>query len=337
MERQLRHYWRGNGNGDSGVTNPPPPFIERGGELVARPPFLQENTHLRCFFLEAKQEKLQAMCDQVFNAPSGGIFSFRPFSNIVLLTFAKIDLIYALHGNDAERGGTPETDVAFWVPMLYEHESGLHLAWYNPYIFVDNPSAMATGREGFGFPKTIAQFQIPGQKNSPGPYWVKTQAMERFRPDSISQEMRVVEVIRTRHAQPPLQQLATVQTLLTMLTGENEAFSTRVVLGLQNLQKMIATREIQVVFLRQLRDIHDPTVAAYQEIIQAPTRVARLHRVGVLDGAFDVRLPANASFPIAEDLGLDADRNPVKAAYWMDFDFFLDVGKTLWKTDSQVS
>lgn len=268
----------------------------------------------------------------MFNAPSGGIFSFRPFSNIVLLTFAKIDTIYSLHGHDAERGGMPEIDVAFWVPMLYEHEGSLHLAWYNPYIFVDNPYAMATGREGFGFPKTLAQFQIPGQKTSTDPYWVKTLAMERFRTDSISQEMRVVEVIRTRHAQAPLQQLATVQSLIAMLTGENENLSTRVVVGLQNLQKMIATREIQMVFLRQLRDIHDPTVAAYQEIIKAPTRVARLHRVGVLDGVFEVRLPVNASFPIADDLGLDTDRNPVKGAYWMDFDFFLDVGKTLWKS-----
>lgn len=308
------------------------PFIERGGELVARPPFLQENTHLRCFFLEAKQEKLQAMCDQVFNTPSGGIFSFRPFSNIVLLTFAKIDLIYSLHGNDAERGGMPEIDVAIWVPLLFEHEGTLHLAWYNPYIFVDNPFAMATGREGYGFPKTIAQFQIPGQLSSTSPYWVKTLAMERFKADSISQPMQVVEVIRTRHAQPPLQQLATIQSLITMLTGENESLPTRVALGWQNLQNMIATREIQMVYLRQLRDIQTPTVAAYQEIIKAPTRVARVHRVGVLDGVFEVRFPPNASFPIAEDLGLSPAQNPVKGAYWMDFDFYLDVGKTLWRT-----
>jgi hypothetical protein len=50
-----------------------------------------------------------------------------------------------------------------------------------------------------------------------------------------------------------------------------------------------------------------------------------------------MRLSSNASFPIAEELGLNPDRNPVKGAYWMDFDFFLDVGKTLWKTDFQLS
>jgi hypothetical protein len=293
---------------------------------------LQENTHLRCFFLEAKQEKLQVMCDQVFNAPTGGALKFRPFSNIILLTFAKIEQIYSLYGMDAERGKMPEIDVAFWVPLLYEHEGQLQLAWYNPYIFVDNPFAMATGREGYGFPKALAQFQIPGQLSSTSPYWVKTLAMERFKTDSISQPMQVVEVIRTRHAQHPVQQLATIQSLLAMLTGENERVSTRVTLGWQNLQQMLKTHEIHMVFLRQLRDIHRPEVAAYQEIIEAPSRVARVHRVGVIDGVFEVRLPANASFPIAEDLGLNVESNPVKGAYWMDFDFFLDVGKTIWKT-----
>jgi hypothetical protein len=314
-------------------------FIERGGELVARQPFLQENTHLRCFILEAKREKLQAVCDQVFNELTGGEVMFRPFANNILLTFAKIEQIYSLYGKDAERGGMPEIDVAIWMPLLSQRESArseregeLHLSWYNPYIFVDNPFAMATGREVYGFPKTIAQFQIPGQRSSTDPYWVKTQAMERFQADSLSQPMRVIEVIRTRHVQHPARTLAPLRSLLSTLTGENEKFSTRFSLGWQNLRKIIKTREIQTVFLRQLRDIQNPARAAYQEIIEAPFKVARLHRGGGLDGVFEVRFPPNASYPIAEELGLESERNPVKGAFWMDFDFFLDVGKTLWKT-----
>ena len=313
------------------------PFIERGGELVARPPFLQENAHLRCFVLEAQREKLQTACDQAFNEPSGGAITFRPFSNIILLTFTKIDRIYSLHGTDAERGGMPEIDVAIWMPILSDRNGKLHLSWYNPYIFVNNPFAMATGREVYGFPKTIAQFQIPELKSSPEPYWVETLAMERFQADSLSQHMRVLEVIRTEHTQNAPQQIEAVQSLISMLTGENENVSTRLSLGWQNLQSIVQTQEIQMAFLRQLRDIHQPTVAAYQEIIEAPSRVARFHQGGVLSGVFEVRLPRNASYPIAESLGLDTERNPVKGAYWMDFDFFLDVGKTLWKTDSRLS
>jgi hypothetical protein len=324
---------------ESSKTNPPPqasappPFVERGGELVARPPFLQENTHLRCFFLEANRGKLKSVCDKVFNEPTRGALNFRPYSNVILLTFAKIDRIYSLYGNDAERGAMSEIDVAFWIPLLSEREGMLHLCWYNPYIFVDNPFAMSTGREVYGFPKTIAQFQIPGQMSSVDPYWVKTLAMERFQADSHSRPMRVLEVHRTRHVQHPTRQFATIQSLISILTGENENLSTRFSLGWQNLQKMIKTQEIQMVFLRQLRDIHHPTSAAYQEIIEAPFKVAHIHRGGVLSGVFEVRLPINASFPIAEELGLDAERNPVKAAYWMDFDFFLDIGQILWTTN----
>jgi len=328
----------------------PPSFIERGGELVARPPFLQENTHLRCFVLEAKREKLQAMCDHVFNEPTGGALTFRPFSNIILLTFAQIDRIYSLYLNDAERGAMPEIDVAFWIPLLSkrentlskrggtlsEREGQLHLSWYNPYIFVDNPFAMATGREMYGFSKTIAQFQIPEKHAAPDAYWVETQAMDRFQADAKSRLMRVVEVVRTSGRKRRLAQPGeAVQSIISLLIGEHETLATRLSLGRQHLQNLIQAQEVQMVFLRQLRDVQNPTVAAYQEVIEASSRVARIQQGGFLPGSYELRLPLNASFPIAETLGLDSESNPIKGAYWMDFDFFLDGGKTIWKTGSQ--
>jgi len=323
---------------ESSITNPPPQastpplFVDRGGELVARPPFLQENTHLRCFFLEAKRGKLQSVCDQVFNQPTRGALNFRPLSNAILLTFAKIDRIYSMYGSDSERGAMPEIDVAFWLPLLSEREGKIHLSWYMPYIFVDNPFAMATGREVYGFSKTIAQFQIPEKFSSTDSYWVETLAMERFQADSRSKPMRVLEVVQTgngrrRNAAQPLD---TVRSLYTMLAGEKENLSTQFTLGWHHFQNIVKTQEVQMVFLRQLRDIRNPAVASYQEIIEAPSRVARVHQGGFLPGSFELRLTTNASFPIAEELGLDPERNPVKGACWMDFDFFLDVGQTLW-------
>ena len=309
---------------------PPPLFIERGGELAARPPFLQENTHLRCFVLEANREKLQVMCDHVFNEPTGGAVTFRPFSNIILLTFAQIDRIYSLYGNDAGRGAMPEIDVAFWIPLLSEREGRLHLSWYNPYIFVDNPFAMATGREVYGFPKTIAQFQIPENHASPDAYWVETQAIDRFQADATSRLMRVLEVVRTGGRKQRLSQPGeAVQSIISLLIGEHETLATRLSLGRQNLQNLIQTQEVKMVFLRQFRDVQNPTVAAYQEVIEASSRVARIQKGGFLPGSYELHLPLNASFPIAETLGLDSERNPVKGAYWMDFDFFLDGGKTI--------
>jgi len=197
---------------------------------------------------------------------------------------------------------------------------------------------MATGREGYGFPKTIARFRIPEKMSSLDTYWVETLALERFQTDSISQPMRILEVTRTEgFKRNPTQPLETLQWLFTLLLGEGENLSTRFSLGWQHIQNMVKNQEVQTVVLRQLRDVQNPTVAAYQEIIEASSRIARIHRSGFLPGSFELSLPSNASFPIAEDLGLDPARNPVKGAYWMDFDFFLDVGKTLWKSDSRLS
>jgi len=196
---------------------------------------------------------------------------------------------------------------------------------------------MATGREVYGFPKTIAQFQIPEKISSTDAYWVETLAMERIQAGSRMKPMRVLEVVhggrqdgRKRNAAQPLD---TVRSLYAMLAGEKDNLSTRFSLGWHHFQHIVKTQEVQMVFLRQLRDIRNPTVASYQEVIEAPSRVARIHRGGFLPGSFEVRLISSDTFPIAEELGLDPERNRVKGAYWMDFDFFLDIGQTLWTTD----
>ncbi len=306
-----------------------PPYVERGGDLVARQPFMHENAHLRCFFLEAAADKLQALCDRVFNVPSGGALEFRPLGNTILLTFAQIGRIYSTDEDQRQLGTMSEIDVAFWLPLLSWRAGKPFLSWYIVYIFVDNPFAMATGREVYGFPKTLAQFQIPQETASRQPYWVETMAMERFHPESRIRSQRIFEVVPGDPGQNGAgpESLAAAGRLWPVLPGQGERLSTRLALGWRQLRK----RETPILFLRQLRDIEEPTRAAYLEVIEAPARVTRLRRGGSLPGSFEVRFAANATFPIAEELGLRPEGHPVRGALWVEFDFLMDAGKTLWR------
>jgi hypothetical protein len=317
-----------NGNGRERVAERPA-YIERGGDLVARPPFMHENAHLRSFFLEADAERLQGLCDRVFNGPSGGALHFRPLGNMVLLTFAQIGRIYSTDEAQRQFGMMSEIDIAFWIPMLSQRDGETHLSWYIPYIFVDNPFAMATGREVYGFPKTVAQFQIPEKTTSREAYWVEAMALERFQPEARIEWQRIFEVVPVEEGKNGSRPgaLSEAGRLWPALLGGGDSLPARLALSWRHLRK----REVPILFLRQLRDIEEPTRAAYLEVIEAPARLTRFHRGGLLPAPFEVRFTANATFPIAEELGLRPAGHPVRSALWMAFDFLMDRGKTLWR------
>lgn len=307
-----------------------PEYIRRSGDLVARQPFLHQGTFLRTFVLEADLEKLQALCDRVFNRPSGGTLNYRPLTNSILLTFAEIRDISSTYEEDGNFGSMSEIDVAFWIPLLSERGGRPHVSWYIPYIFVDNPYAMATGRELYGFPKTIGRFQIPQEIDGPDSYWVETMSMERFAAGSRVHPMRIFEVRRTADKRGAPGRLARAASLLPILLGDDPAPGARLALSWNTLRNALRDRSVQMLFLRQLRDVRDPARAAYQEVIEAPAQVTRARRGGLIPGQFELHLAPNAAFPIAEELGLCADGHPVRAAVWVDFDFLVGFGVPLW-------
>ncbi|MEM7118876.1 MAG: acetoacetate decarboxylase family protein [Chloroflexota bacterium] len=308
------------------------PYIERGGDLVVRHPFMMEKTHMRCFFMDAAPDKLQTLCDKLFNAPTNNVFQFRPLSNTVLLAFAQIEKAYS--APDQHHGSMVEVDVAFWIPLLYQRAGEFRLAWYISYVFVDNPYAMASGREIYGFPKTLAQFQIPEATGSHEPYWVDSFGLENAGSGARYRMLRLFELRRTGKASNEFLEkrpFKTAHHLYNSLFGGQESSVTRWQLRQRYLHNLRHKQHVPVLFLRQLRDIQDPNRAAHQEILEAPANITRFWRGGLLPNDYNLHLTPNASFPIAEELGLCPDEHPIKSAFWVDFDFCMDKGQTLWQ------
>ena len=81
--------------------------------------------------------------------------------------------------------------------------------------------------------------------------------------------------------------------------------------------------------LKQFRDVHDPDRACYQSIVEASEKVTGFRKAGLLAGDYQLTIFPFASHPIAAELGLPPDPQPALAAWYVDFDFVLEKGKTL--------
>ena len=315
-----------------------PRYIERGGDFVLRGPFSQTGARMYVFLLPADPAKLTELCDRYLNI---GATRYRPLGSFVALGCADIAQIRSLHPEDAKKGFMSERDVAFWVPVVAEdpHPLGVlvppRVAWFLPYIFVDSPPPMATGREIYGFPKLAGRIDFAEPEGMNSVVTVDAFAIDRFSPSSRAREQRIVEV--RRKADDDRGALAGLWNgLERAMSGLSAGFldaaqaialdsGTDAIAGA--LRGVSPSQVVRMAFLKQFRDAGDPSRACYRSVVEASLRVTAFRSGGPLSGPFEVRLAHLDSHPIARDLGLPGDRiEPVFSA-WFDFDFDVDEGQ----------
>jgi uncharacterized protein with NAD-binding domain and iron-sulfur cluster len=137
-----------------------PSYVEYGSLATAPGPLLCERARLYCFLLQTDRHRVQQLCDRVLRQPTGGVRRYLvPRLSPVILTFGTIAGLRSLHPAHADRASASEPEAAIWVPTIAQHYDGRryvdeHLAIFMPYLWVDDPIALASGREVYGFAKT---------------------------------------------------------------------------------------------------------------------------------------------------------------------------------------
>ena len=334
--------------GDPTVDPPPPPppsglppYIDRGGNLILRQPFLQTNTRLYAFVLPSRYESLVTLVDQCLNAPLGER-RYMPVAGFTTLVCANIPMMHSTNPIDSQKGHMSELDIGLWVPVASGREvDGTFvpekLFWFLPYIYVDNAPAMATGREIYGFPKQAGTLAIPIDENEPGRILADVIVLPTYSPETKAEMRRVIEVASTS---PPCELRADFDTAAALAKGlrgrlvesffhekNSPPFSWKL---LESIVTELFTGEMPMVFLQQFRDVEFCNGSAYQAIVEAPTKVAGFHGAGFLHGDHEVSIHSFASHPMATDLGLpDGPIRPVMQM-WVDFDFTIDAGNVVW-------
>jgi hypothetical protein len=316
-------------------------FVPRGGEQVFCQPLELRQVRFTSFLFHADTAALQAVCDRYLNGPSGGAVRYRPLLPRVVLGVADVGRVFPIHSPDERKGYVSEIDIAFWMPVAaYKQVLGVsfteRVAWFLPYVFVDNAWACAAGREVYGFPKEMGTFQVPRGPADPALITVDTLAIEHFGPEAQARVQRLLEVRRTDadHVGDPHQTWHQVEEVFMDFGHVLLGGAGRTLPGvglLEELLQFFTHREVPLVFLRQFRDVADGRRACYQAVVEALTRVLHFRHAGRLAGEYRLTLNALDSHPIARELGLSGQGQEALGAWYVDFDFILENGRELWR------
>lgn len=320
-----------------------PDYISNPSDQTFAQPYALKGTNLYGYILEGALPKLQQLCDKFLNDPAKGKVHYQAAIPYVLLTFDRIEHINSIELPDSQRGFVGEDEVAVWILTLVGKKVGPifrveRLAWFIPYIFVDNSPVMASGREVYGIPKALGGFQLPDLENLQQPASLHTLTWKTLTPQTGAQWEKLLEVRATDPVTlKPWQSFKEVgQNLVEVLLKD---FSTLEIPGWQlpfNLADYLLTGEVPAVTLKQFRDGAIGTKACYQAILEFPFNLTRFHAGGLLGTEsigtpFVVEIGKFASHPLVETLGLtaqtvnveghDVDQIPVELAFWINFDF----------------
>ena len=330
-----------------------PLFIERGGMQQYPQPSILNDYQLYGFIVEGSLPHLQKLCDKYLNHPTQGKTNYQPVTNLVLVTFGKSSKLKSLPLKN--RGFFCETEVAIWVLTMIGKQIGPfflvdRLAWFIPYIFVDNSYAMASGREIFGFPKEWGWFDFPDNPiepeklTIPEKLLVEAVVLKHFSPDTKGKREKIIEVFRTEKSQQNMlsnsrSRLDEVFKDIAQILFEGDTIKIpSLELDLNILEYLNGDVEVPMVFLKQFRDIKYGKRACYQAIVEAPSELLTFRSGGLLSTGyepsdlFQVKVNEFDSHPIVSELGLINKGDQIaKAAFWLDFDFKIKPGREIWK------
>lgn len=337
----------------SGTTSLPrlPTYVEHGGEIACRHPADAIGSRLYGFVLEADRDLLDAYCERCFNRPTGGDEHWEAMGDEVLLNFVDIPTMGSTDLLDRRLGVCHEREAAIWFPVVDRRRN--RFAWAIPYMFVDSALALAGGREVYGFPKQMGTLEIPVGKRAPSELHIDTVTLKRHDPASVATDLRVLTVKRSGkapslgeawdHPARALEQIMAAAGLTSapdVGNGHSRHCLERVLRGgSHRLPDVTADllffthlveEDVPMLLLKQFRDAHEQGAACYQAVVCVDMVVSLFRGGGLLPDDYRVDVEALDGEPISRELGIAASGTP-RLAFWLDFDFVVQLGHILWE------
>lgn len=297
------------------------------------PPLALTNATMYSFLVQADIAKLQAMCDAHLNevtASSGT--TYKPLMPAVSIVCADIKKSFSTTKPDSQKGWMAERDFGVWVPVV---DNKGRIAWYLPYVFVDNVAAMVTGREVFGFFKQTATLVMPPSPQVQSPFTIDALVIEKFSPDSEAKSIRLMTATSTKSQPAPegkwastLEALEMIWKDLLVIRGDTRDLPLTREQEFKDAITMLLTRDVPMVFLKQYRDETTDQRACYQAVIEAPAKLDTFHG-GWICHPHDIVIAPADSHPIASDCGLGSGTIKSQLGFWCQMDFTMMPGRVV--------
>ena len=313
-----------------------PPYVEFGGLASAPGPLQCDDTTLYVFGLQADHAKLDALCRRVFREPTGGAVDYRPLGDNVIVTFGVVGAIRPTLEPWHSMGAVREPQVGFWIPVARVEEDGDRLVGRDFGMFcaammLDNPISLLSGREDYGYPKTMGWSTMPA---SP------TDLTTPFRLEVFGMDFGVGQQPAPRplmELTPVGDQIAEVDLAIGDILSVGQWIKDvlfdqpHVDLGFHfavEFGKALHDHRVNQVFLKQIRATEDGRRADVQQVVVAPA-VTQNVSVAQLHHDFDLKLHHLDSHPLYQELGIEEQR--VTLAARMHFDFLIEAGQVRWE------
>jgi hypothetical protein len=308
--------------------NDKPAYISflRRGEIDARPPAFFEDVKGYTFVLDASKASMQKLVDDLLKPATLGRVSYEVAAPATLVTFMDV----ARCGSTPENiGWLPVRECEFWVPLVERRTAAPQserLVMWAPYIFINGDIGLATGREVWGWPKSLARITVATDAPAaPAHFGCETNIMPVFDPAQPMRRAELFSIAGTVPIDAPPGGIGGFLEVLTALFGELAA------LAFQGWQ---LKPQLPAIALKQFRDSAAPGRACYQAIVNSPCEVTKLTGGHMLADTFTLKVTTCESHTIVADIfgrapDAGATKLPVKLAGVVNFEMVAEPGEVV--------
>ncbi|SHN09349.1 Acetoacetate decarboxylase (ADC) [Duganella sacchari] len=304
-----------------------PSYIYQGGSVMMHSPLQLKNSEMYGFFVKGELAKLQATLDGTLNAVAGQRMTFKALSPYVLITFTRVNHADSAAPVDHAKGWITEIDIVTWIMVGAMDEEGelAHIYYYPAHIFVDDAMALINGRELFGYPKYLCEYEIDASRCA-----LSAKGFHPFSPDTKIAMHPLLEVNATQATDGERE----VSSIFDIIEQAIELFLSipdffnMDVAGWEDIISLLRNPRIDQIFLKQFPDSAG-LKAVYQAILAAPATIEKIHSGKVLGYEYEAVLHAFDSFPLNDTLGLKLGPQQAILPYYLNFDFTAQPGEEL--------
>ena len=297
-------------------------FIERDGEPQLPPPYLFSGVSIHGFVLEGTLQAVQNLCDTFLNigCVEARGFRYSAASNYVLMEVLSYPRMECTQPPFSNQGFSSQNEIYFRVMLTKSQafpSARLLLAqefqWFVPFIFVDNPWSLVSGREVVAYPKNLASFDLP-PGTDPYPIAVSTHVHD---PYDANTPLCVKEFVRVQSGKPPLfpKKAGPWPWSLPMF-------------AVPDMERRLGTllpfdvTKATIVGLKQFRDAGNPKTACYQALVESALTTDKETQDELPPG--EVILQNFASLPIMASFGFASAKLTPVVSYRVQCNFTLD-------------
>ncbi|ACJ29602.1 Conserved hypothetical protein [Shewanella piezotolerans WP3] len=309
-----------------------PNFIYPPGSMLMHSPLILSKADMYGFFMKGKMANLQRSIDKCLNQVAGSAMYFKVLSPYVLTSFTRVDKAYSEYPEDRDKGWIQETDIVTWVMVGRQNSSDSddisHVYFHPLHIFVNDAMALINGRELFGYPKYMCEYEMPEVGEPLTKLSLSAKSFKHFSKDSELAMHPLLSVDCEAAEEHQLSTLEAITQTWDLFKAQTDFIPELDKLGEQQLFSLLFKPAIDQIFLKQLPDSAGDK-AVYQAITSAPAKVNKVHSISLLENDLLATVFDNASFSFKESLGVELGEQSVLLPYHVNFDFEVPQGDVL--------